>query len=168
MNSEIDVTSIDHKKLRPLITKLIKKIKKDEVIQKMFKDYKVSLDELDLVPICFAEIPVSARTDHGVIFLNIDLLKEGNFEEENDHYLIHELTHFLQQTTGNRPTKGSDDDSYLDNPVEQEAFQNQTEYVSENKGEGVAERYVSNLLDHHEVKGKDRAEKFEELLKRDF
>jgi hypothetical protein len=129
----------------------------------MFQEYEVDLDEIDLIPICFSELEVSARTEHGIIYLNYSLLSDGDFEND-DHYLAHEIDHFLQQTTGSQPTQGSTDDSYLDNEFEQEGFQTQTKYLSETKGDEAAEQYVDKVLDHHEVEGKERKEKRKELL----
>lgn len=162
-NSEIKTQGINHKKLRHIINKLKERIKGSEIIKDMFKEYDVSLDEIDLIPICFAEIPVSARTDHGVIYLNYEMLNDDILDE--DHYLVHEITHFLQQTTGNKPTKGSDDGNYLDNPVEKEGFKNQVGYIADNKGEKEAKKYVTDLLDYHEVEGnKNRKSRFEDLM----
>jgi hypothetical protein len=93
----------------------------------MLDKYKISKDELAYVPICFAKIPVSARTDHGIIYINVDLFNDGDIEND-DHYIAHEMTHYMQQTTGTKPTPGSTEDNYLDNPTEQEGFQNQTRY----------------------------------------
>lgn len=75
---------------------------------------------------------------------------------------MHEITHWLQQTTGSKPTKSSDDGNYLDNPFEQEGFQNQISYIADNFGEGEAEEYVDHLLDYHEADSKD--ERKEELM----
>lgn len=137
------------------------RIKDNDVLKKMFKEYNVDLDELDLVPICFSDLDVSARTSHGCIYLNKDLI-----DSDFDHYLVHELSHYLQQSTGSKPTKGSDNDDYLDNKDEQEGFQNQTEYIAEEHGDHAAEKYIEKVLDHHDVDKDERAEKKEKLLKR--
>lgn len=162
--SEIITKGIPHKKLKPIIETIKNRIAQSQIVKDMFKEYDVDIAELDLVPICFAKIPVSARTDHGCIYLNINLLNNKNFINENDHYLVHELTHYLQQTTGSRPTQGSDKNNYLDNPVEQEGFQNQTKYISENKGDSIAENYISKLLDVYDIEGNERNKRREDLL----
>lgn len=151
-----DTTGIDHKKLRPIIEKVREKIKNHPVIKKMFNDYDVDLEELDLVPMCFANLNVSARTDHCTIYFNIKLLDDGF--EEDDHYMVHELQHFLQQSTGKSPTKGSDSGDYLDNKEEIEGFQRQVEYLSETRDEDKAEEYVDQVLDHHKVYDDDERE----------
>lgn len=161
MADDIKTTGIDQKKLRPVLDKMRKKIKSHPVIKEMFKDYDIDLSEIDLIPMCFAEIGVSARTDHGIIYFNIDLLKDGF--EDDDHYGIHEITHFCQQTTGDGPTKGSADGNYLENEFEIEGFQNQVEYMADSKGEEEAEEYVEQVLDHHSV-NEGREEKKDELM----
>lgn len=137
------------------------RLKNDPVVKEAFAKHGLSVDEIDDVPIAFAELDVSARTDHGIIYLNRDLLETP---ERIDHYLVHELTHFAQQTTGDGPTKGSTDDTYLDNEAEKEGFQTQTEYISETRGDDAAESYVDKVLDHHDVPDKERKERREELL----
>jgi hypothetical protein len=152
MPSEIITKGLPHKQFAPLLDKLKKRVFDSDVVKDMLKEYDIERSEIDLWPICIAKIPVSARTDHGVIYLNIDLFAKGDIEEQldaNDHYLPHELTHMCQQTTGNKATPGSTDDNYLDNPTEQEGFQNQTKYISDTKGDEEAEEYVDQVLDHH-------------------
>ena len=147
-----------------MINKLKNKIRDNEVVTDMFEEYGVDIDELDLVPIAFANIDVSANTDHGSIFLNYKLLEDGDLDK-NDHYFVHELVHFLQQTTGTKPTKGASDGQYLDNKFEQEGFQNQTEYLSQTRGDESAEKYIDKVLDHHEVEDpKERMKKRKDLL----
>ncbi len=149
MPDEIITKGIPHKKLAPKLDKIKKKVFKHQVIRDMLDKYDIDEAELDFVPMCFAELPVSARTDHGVIYINVDMADSENLADD-DHYIAHELTHYCQQTTGDKPTQGSTPDSYLDNPVEQEGFRNQTKYISDTKGEDEAEEYIDQVLDHHE------------------
>ena len=180
MPEEIVTKGLPHKKLAPIIEKLKKRVFDSDVVKDMLKEYDIKREELDLWPICVAKIPVSARTDHGVIYLNVDLFTGGdnnyladessNIEarvDENDHYLPHEMTHVCQQTTGNKATPGSTDDNYLDNPTEQEGFRNQTKYISDTKGDDEAEEYVDQVLDHHthdKADDKKRDKRREKLL----
>lgn len=170
MPEEIVTKGLPHKKLAPLLEKLKKRVFESDVVKDMLKEYDIKRDELDLWPICIAKIPVSARTDHGVIYLNIDLFANGDVEENleaNDHYLPHEMTHVCQQTTGSKATPGSTDDNYLDNPTEQEGFRNQTKYISDTKGDDEAEEYVEQVLDHHthdNADDKKRDKRREKLL----
>lgn len=157
-----EVKSIPRKQQLKIINILKKKIKNHEIINNMFNDYDVDLDEIDLIPMGFADLDVSARTDHGIILLNYNMLQDGSFLND-DHYLIHEITHFLQQCSGDGPTKGGDED-YLDNKYEQEAFQNQTEYMADTQGEDVAESYVDQVMYRHEVPKDEREEKKDQLL----
>ena len=136
-----------------MIKKLREFLKQDEVTQKMFKEYGVDIEEIDYIPMMFGNIDVSAKTDHGVIIYNFKLLTDGDFFKDFS-YGVHEMTHWLQQTTGDKPTQSADDGSYLDNPYEQEGFQNQVEYIANQFGENEAENYVDDLLEHHDVESK--------------
>jgi hypothetical protein len=152
------VKKLPYKSLDRMIKKMREYLKKNDVVQKVFEEYGVSIEELDYIPMMFGELDVSAKTDHGVIIFNYKLLTDADFFEDFS-YGVHEMTHWLQQTTGNKATKSSDDGSYLDNPYEQEGFQNQVEYIAEQFGEDHAEQYVDELLEHHEV---DSDKEFEE------
>lgn len=171
MPEEIVTRGLPHKQLAPLLDKLKKRVFDSDVVKDMLEEYDIDRSELDLWPICIAKIPVSARTDHGVIYLNIELFTNGDDIEENldanDHYLPHELTHVCQQTTGNKATPGSTDDNYLDNPIEQEGFRNQSKYISDTKSDDEAEAYIEDVLDYHtdsKADEKKRDERREKLL----
>jgi hypothetical protein len=148
-----EVRKLPYKSLNRMIKKLREFLKQDEVTQKMFKEYGVDIEEIDYIPMMFGNIDVSAKTDHGVIIYNFKLLTDGDFFKDFS-YGVHEMTHWLQQTTGDKPTQSADDGSYLDNPYEQEGFQNQVEYIANQFGENEAENYVDDLLEHHDVDSK--------------
>lgn len=160
MPEEIVTKGIPHEKLAPKLEKIKKRVFKHPVVIDMLKKYDIDEFELDLIPMCFAKIPVSARTDHGVIYINVELAEDGNIKED-DHYIVHEMTHYCQQTTGDGPTKGSDEGNYLDNPIEQEGFRNQTKYIADTKSQEDAERYVDQVLDYHEDSRKDEKKRKE-------
>ena len=111
----------------------------------------------------FGNLDVSAKTDHGVVILNYKLLTDGDFFKDYS-YLIHEYTHWFQRCYGAKATKSSDDGSYLDNKFEQEGFQNQVEYIADQFGDGEAEQYVDDLLEHHEIDNKKEVEDKKEIL----
>lgn len=157
------VKKLPFKSLNRMIKKMREYLKGNEVVQKMFDDYGVDISEIDLIPMCFGNLDVSAKTDHGIIIFNFKLLTDGDWFEDFS-YGVHEMTHWLQQTTGSKATKSSDEGSYLDNPYEQEGFQNQVEYIAEQFGDDKAEQYVDDLLEHHEIKGKEVEEKKENLM----
>lgn len=157
------VKKLPYKSLNRMIKKMREFLKKDETTQKMFKDYEVDLEEIDYIPIRFGKLDVSAKTDHGVIILNWKLLTDGDFFKDFS-YGVHEITHWLQQTTGTKPTQSSDDGNYLDNPFEEEGFQNQVSYIDHHFGEEEAEKYVDNLLDHHDVEDDKKEDKKEVLM----
>jgi hypothetical protein len=152
-----------YKTLNRLINKMRAFLKEDPVVIEMFKEYGVDIDEIDYIPMMFGNIDVSAKTDHGMIIYNYRLLTDGDFFKDFS-YGVHEMTHWLQQTTGDKPTKGSDEGNYLHNPYEQEGFQNQVEYISDHFGENEAEDYVEHLLEHHEVDDNSERDKLEDVL----
>lgn len=152
-----------------IINKAKNRIKDSDVIKDMFKEWDVESEVLDLIPVCFSDdLDVSARTDHAIIYINYDLIKDCEDMEEMlesiDHYLVHEITHYCQQCYGDKPTQGSEDGDYLANEFEQEGFQNQTEYISDTQGDEEAEEYVEDLLDHHDIEGKKEREKRKDQL----
>ena len=137
-----------------MLKKMREFLKTDEVTQKMFKEYGIDIGEIDLIPMMFGNIDVSAKTDHGIIIFNYRLLTDGDFFKDFS-YGVHEITHWLQQTAGDKPTQSADDGDYLQNKYEQEGFKNQVEYISNQFGKDEAENYVDDLLEHHDKDGKE-------------
>lgn len=146
------------KKIPPnLLLRLINKakhyLKNDPTMQRICEENNVDVNFIDLIPIKFGDLDVSARTEKGVITLNYKLLCDGDFYKDLG-YLCHEIRHYFQQCFGDRPTQGSDDGDYLDNKFEQEAFKDQVEFMANEFGENEAEQYVDHLLKHHEITDK--------------
>lgn len=153
------VRKFPYKTLNRMISKAKKFLKNDETMKKIFAEYDETTDIIDFIPTCFGNLNVSAKTNKGIVILNYKLLCDGDFLKDYS-YLIHEYTHWADQCLGDKPTQGSDDGDYLDNVYEQEAFQNQVEYISDKEGEEEAEQYVDDLLEHHEVEDpKEKEEK---------
>ncbi len=157
------VKKLPYKSLNRMIKKMREYLKQNEVVIKMFEEYKVDIEEIDLIPMMFGNLDVSAKTDHGVIIFNYKLLTDGDWFKDFS-YGVHEMTHWLQQTTGTKATKSSDDGSYLDNPYEQEGFRNQVEYIADQFGDEEAEQYVDDLLEHHEIEDKKEVKDKKETL----
>ena len=157
------VKKLPYKSLNRMIKKMREYLKQNEVVKKMFDEYKVDISEIDLIPMMFGNLDVSAKTDHGVIIFNYKLLTDGDWFKDFS-YGVHEMTHWLQQTTGTKATKSSDEGSYLDNPYEQEGFQNQVEYIADQFGDEEAEQYVDDLLEHHEIEDKKEVKDKKETL----
>lgn len=153
---------MDHKDLLKVITKANEEVKNSDVYHKLCKEYDIKPDFIDLVPICFVDLDVSARTEKGIIYLNNSLLEDPS---QLPHYIMHEITHTIDQCLGEGPTKGSTDDNYLENPAEQRGFRNQTEFISETEGDEEAKNYLNQVLDHHDVPSKERIEKRKKLLR---
>jgi cell fate (sporulation/competence/biofilm development) regulator YmcA (YheA/YmcA/DUF963 family) len=159
-----EVRKIPKSELLDKINKIKAKIKDHDVVKDMFKEHNVDINDIDLIPMAFGDLDVSARTDHGVIILNYRLLQDGI--NDDAHYFTHEITHWLQQTTNDGPTQGSAEGDYLENPYEIDAFQNQTEYIADEYGEDQAENYIEKVLDHHNVEDEDEREKRKKKLLR--
>lgn len=157
------IKKLPHKALNRMISKAKSFLKKDKTMKSIFKEYGYDVDVIDYIPTYFDEIDVSAKTDHGVVILNYKLLCDGDFFKDYS-YLIHEYTHWAQQCLGDKPTKSSNSGSYLENPYEQEGFQNQVEYISKHFGKDEAEKYVDHLLEYHDVKGKKTKDKLESVF----
>ncbi len=151
--------------LLSLINRAKKFIKTNEVYIKMCKDHGVSTDIIDIIPIKFGHLDVSARTNHSIITLNYKLLENGDFFKSY-MYIVHEIEHYLAQSYGDRPTPGADDGDYLKNPAEQDAFIRQIEYIDDIFGPDQADSYTEHLLDHHDKDGEDRNELKEKLMEK--
>lgn len=160
-----DIKKVPPATLLKLIDRAKKFLKTNDVFHDMCEKYGVSTSIIDVIPVKFGDLEVSARTEKGVITLNYKLLCDGDFFNDY-HYLIHECEHYLQQCLGDKPTKGADDGDYLHNPFEQEGFQRQVEFLDHQHGKEEAENYVDHLLDHHNRKGKDRNELKETLMEK--
>lgn len=141
---------------RKRITKLKKAVQKEPSFIEKCEEYDKDPSFVDKVKITFEPLDVSAKTVDGRVILNEKLFEEGSWNDAM-RYTIHELCHVLQQEAGmvNGKTKKED---YLDDPNEQEAFQVQLEYMDEHTPEEV-QKYLENLLDHHDIQGKEREEK---------
>lgn len=158
-----EIKKIPPHALLRLIDKAKKYLKQDEVMKNIFKEYNTDIAIIDYIPVTFSDLDVSAKTDHGIIYLSFTLLEDGDFFKDYS-YLIHEITHFLQQTCNDKPTQSSDEGEYLDNKFEQEAFTNQVEYISDHFGENEAENYVDDLLEHHEIDNKKEKKEKKEIF----
>jgi hypothetical protein len=152
------------KDLLNYINNLKDKIRDHKVINKLLDEWGIDKSVIDLIPIAFKDLEVSGRTDHGIIYLNYDVLDKDE-DIDNDHYLVHEITHYFQQCYGDKPTKPAEKGKYLDDENEQESFQNQTEYIADEYGEDEARKYVEKVLDTHNIDDeKEREEKTDLLL----
>lgn len=152
---------ISGKEQLEIINRYKDEIKSSNTVQELFKNKGVKLEFIDYIPVRFGDIEVSARTEKGIIILNFNLLDKI---ETIKHYLVHEITHWLQQCFSDGPTQGSSEGDYLDNEFEVEGFQYQADYLEEEDGERAADRYIEKVLDHHDVRGKEREDKKRELL----
>lgn len=146
-----------------VINRMKRAVKNDDVLRAAFNKYNVDINEIDFIPIYFKKLDVSAQCKHGIIYLNFKLLEDG-LDLKDTSYLVHEITHWLQQTTGDKPTQSSDEGNYLDNEYEREGFKNQIEYISEHFGKQEAEDYVDHLLDYHDIKDDDKKDELESIL----
>lgn len=151
-----------NKKYERIIKKIKEMIKKENAYIEKCKEYKKDIDFIDGVEIYLNPLDVSAKTINGVVILNKNLL----FGEPDElmRYVIHEVVHVMQQETGKVNDKTNSKD-YLDDENEQEAFRAQISYMSEYDDPEEIQSYLERLLDHHDIKGKERKEKIKELTK---
>jgi len=135
----------------------------DKIAKKICKEKGMKESFLAGVNISFGKIKQSAKTVDSNIILNKNLL-EKPFDIMM-RYVIHELTHSIQhiQNFEKRKEKKKKED-YLDKDTEIEAFKYQIEFDEENRGREKVDEYVEDLLDYHEITGKDRDDKKSELL----
>jgi hypothetical protein len=146
-----------------LVQELKSAAEKDPTVQAKFKEYGIDISELPDVKIGFEDLDVSAKTKNEAITLNRKLLSPvSKAFEQCMPYVVHELTHVLQQRTGE--LKGADAKNYLDKDTEVEAFEAQVDYKRREEGEAEAKDYVNELLDFHSIPAKRRKHKRDELL----
>ena len=157
------VKKFPYKTLNRMINKMREYLKKNEIVQDMFKEYGVDIEEIDYIPMMFGDLDVSAKTNRCVITFNYRLLCDGDWFKDFS-YGTHEILHYLQQSTGKKATKSADDGEYLDNVYEREAFTKQVEYIDDQFGKEEAEKYVDNLLDHHDIKDKNKRDELESIF----
>lgn len=141
-----------------------KHVKEDPIIIEKFKEYGVPLDDIDDVEVQFCDLDVSAKTKDRKIYLNEGMLAEDSEVKDPTHYFVHELVHYLQQTTGKNMQKHRAEDDYLEKGTEEEAFKAQVDYKKREESPEEAKQYVERLLDHHDYSGDKRDDKRDELL----
>ena len=149
------IKSIPPNVLLKVINRMKTYLKTNKIFKDMCEEYELEPDVIDLIPMKFGDLEVSARTANGIITLNNKLLQEGNIFHDI-HYLLHEMRHVLDQCYGDHATPGADDGDYLHNPAESKAFKDQIQFLDDQYGLEEAERYVNHLLDHHDKSGKER------------
>lgn len=159
----LKLKTIAKSKQETLIETVKELLKKSPVVKAMFEEFKVPIDQINEVSIEFSPLDVSAKTKDKKIYLNDKFLKDGEFVEEL-HYIVHELTHYLQQVFGEvRHYPDLENLDYLDKPTEIEAFQYQINFMSDQYGEDRAKEYVDDLIEFHELSNED-AEKVRKKL----
>ena len=148
--------------MRARIKKLKEGVKKEQEFLDKCKEYGISPDFVGGVEISFDDdLDVSAKTINGEIFLNGALFDADNWIDQI-RYTLHELIHCMQQEAGKVNEKTNNED-YLDDPNEVEAFQAQIAYMADHESPKEIQEYLEQLLDHHNIQGKERREKIKEL-----
>lgn len=148
--------------MRALVAKLKRSVKKEPEYLKKCEEYGKNLDFVDGVDISFKDgLDVSAKTVNGEVFLNGNLFDNGDWVDQM-RYIIHEVTHVMQQDAGkvDGPVSKAD---YLDDKNELEAFRAQISYMSSHESPEEVQHYLEQLLDHHNIRGKERVEKARKL-----
>jgi hypothetical protein len=145
----------------------IKNIRKfllsNDIALEICKEFGYEIDIILGIPISFSdEIDVSAKTTNGEMFINSELISEGY--DIMLRYVIHELVHAFQHAKNKSKGDPYPDEDYLDRPDEVEAFQFQIEFDDGIRGEDDAVEYVEELLEYHDVPGRERVDKTEQLM----
>jgi len=154
----------DEKVKSALVGAITALLQGNKVVQQMFEDFGVDVAEIQNIPIEFADLKVSAKTRNGKVYLNKHLLDDDDFKDDI-HYIVHEATHWLQQLHGDaRKYKKDDTDDYLDLPAEIEAFKYQVQFMKDFQDDELAEQYVDDLLEFHELEGEEKSFKKSELM----
>lgn len=149
------------------LTRIREALVSDQIAKIICDDMGFEHKILAGVPIRFEELDVSAKTVNSNISLNPKLMSKS-FDIVM-RYVIHELVHCFQHVKKYNKNKNNsirDNEDYLDNDDEIEAFQWQIKYDEESRGEEEAEEYVDNLLEYHNVPKKDRDDKKELFLEK--
>lgn len=146
---------------KELIEQITNLLKEHPIVRRMFDKYNVDISYIQEIPMEFKDLDVSAKAKDEKIYINKHFLDDGNFLDEA-HYLVHELTHILQQYT-NSIDCDAQYDHYLDDPSEVEAFGNQIAFIAAYKNDEEADKYTDDLLDFHNFKGARRTRKRKEL-----
>lgn len=145
-----------------LLHSIFPEVETSETFQELCRENNISPEILWLIPMQFADLEVSARTNHGIIYFNSNLKEKP---EELGHYICHEMTHFFQQCLNDQPAISSNNEKdYLFNPDEQEGFQTQTQFIAETQGLGEAHNYIEQVLRHHEIPQEEWPEQKEQLM----
>ena len=139
-------------KQQQFIKKLKEMVKKEKAMIEKAKEYDKGIDFIDDVDISYDDLDVSAKTVNGEIFLNNKLFESGDMCD-NVRYVVHELTHCLQQESGSVDGVTSKE-NYLKDPNEIEAFKTQGE-VMDDLGQDTQE-YFEHLVEYHGLEGKER------------
>jgi hypothetical protein len=151
----------DRKKLEEKVISLLrKKLRNHPIARRLCDKYGEKPDFIDSIPIRFEPLDVSAKTVNGEIILNSKLL-DGEYRD-NMRYLIHEFVHCLQQENG--MVDGGKEGDYLDDPNEIEAFKAQIDFMEDCYDEKEIQQYLDQLMDHHDVKGRERKRKIRQLV----
>lgn len=150
----------NRKKLEEKVIKLLrKKLRSHPIAHRLCDKYGEKPDFIDSIPIRFEPLDVSAKTVNGEIILNSKLF-DGEYRD-NMRYLIHEFVHCLQQDNGKVDGKKGGD--YLDDPNEIEAFKAQIDFMEDCYDEKEIQQYLDQLMDHHDIKGRERQRKIRQL-----
>ena len=147
------------------LTRIRESLVSDEIAKIICEDMGFDHKILSGVPIRFEELDVSAKTVNSNISLNPKLMNKSF--EIIMRYVIHELVHCFQHIKNyNKNNSSKDDEDYLDDKDEIEAFQWQIKYDEESRGEEEAEEYVDELLEYHDVPDGEKGDKKELFLEK--
>lgn len=143
-------------KQKDLVEQVINLLSEHQLVQNLFRKFDIDPEYIHNIKIEFGDIGVSAKANRNGIVVNKKFLEDGNIVDDL-HYIVHELVHALQYMTGIvDKVKGLNFKHYLDNPLELQAFREQIKFIKEYKNQKEADKYLEQLLDFHEINGKQR------------
>ena len=78
MSKKDKISLKEVKKIPPAVLLILinrgkKYLKNNKIMQDSFKEYGIDINEIDLIPTCFADLEVSAKTAHAIVYLNYKL-----------------------------------------------------------------------------------------------
>ena len=146
-----------------LLSKLRYELFSDPVARRILDKYDLDYKILLGVPILFSDTENSnAKTINGSIYISNDL-KKYSFEVIM-RYLIHELVHVCQHIRKDELDNDKKEE-YIERGDEIEAFQYQVSYDANNSGVDEVVKYITDLLEFHDVPDDKKLKKGLELLR---
>ena len=146
------------------LSKIRTALMNDSTAKEICIDNEIEPKFLEIVPIRYEKLEVTAKTVNGSIILNPKLMKKSF--KIIMRYVIHELVHAIQHVKDYGEKQNDKKKDYLNRADEIEAFQYQVKYDKKHRGKEKTEKYVNGLLDFHDLSADKKEEKKEEIMRK--